>query len=172
MVRKQILIAAEITIVIFVALWFTGTAMQRLALPLPTGDDIAARLAFAVQWLVIPGLTLLAGIALVSVRRFFSADAIDGTRTPASRSLEINLRYNQNTVEQIVLAAIARAGLALALPHERLSLIPAMAVLFGVGRVLFWLGYLAAPWARAIGYGFSFYPSVVALLWLGWRALG
>jgi hypothetical protein len=34
------------------------------------------------------------------------------TRTPSSHSFEINLRYNQNTLEQTVLAVIAWTGLA------------------------------------------------------------
>jgi hypothetical protein len=55
----------------------------------------------------LPGLCLLAGIGAAADRRFFSADAIDGTRTPQSRGLEVNLRYNRNTLEQTVLAAIA-----------------------------------------------------------------
>jgi hypothetical protein len=65
-------------------------------LPLPA-DDAASRLAFAVRWLLIPGLTLAIGVQ-VAARRGFLPDAIDGTRTPANRALEINLRYNQNTL--------------------------------------------------------------------------
>src|SRR6202000_2661246 len=103
-------------------------------------DDPAARLAFSVQWLQAPGLTLLAGV-WTAARRGFHADAIDGTRTPASRGLEINLRYNQNTVEQVVMAAIAWTGLAVALPAGRLYLIPALGVSFVIGRASFWIGY-------------------------------
>jgi len=35
---------------------------------------------------------------------------------PQSPGLQINLRYNQNTLEQTVLAAVAWSGLGLALP--------------------------------------------------------
>src|ERR1700760_2184267 len=83
-----------------------------LALP---PDDTASRLALVVRWLLLPGVTLAAGVQ-VAARRGFLPGAIDGTRTPANRALEINLRYNQNTLEQTVLAAIAWAGLAIALP--------------------------------------------------------
>jgi hypothetical protein len=61
------------------------------------------------------------------------------------------------------------AGLALSLPHEMLTLIPAMAVVFVVGRALFWIGYLIAPVARALGMGLSAYPTFVALIWLAGR---
>jgi hypothetical protein len=108
---------------------------------------------------------------MVANRRFFLPDAIDGSRAPESRALEINLRYNQNTLEQTVLAALAWTGLALALPHERLALIPALAVLFVIARALFWIGYLIAPGARAIGFGLTFYPTVAAFIWLAARTL-
>ena len=137
----------------------------------PRGDDEAARLAYVARWLFVPGLCLLAGIGATANRRFFS-DAIDGTRTPPSRSLEINLRYNQNTLEQAVLAAIAWAGLALSVAHDRLGLIGVLAVLFAIGRALFWSGYLIAPWARAFGFALTFYPTVVAFGYLALRALG
>ena len=136
---------------------------------MPGGDDQVSRLAFAARWLLLPALALFAGIAVVANQRFFVADAIDGARTSKSRLIEITLRYNQNTLEQTMLAAVAWAGLALALPHERLSLIPAMAIVFIVGRALFWIGYLIAPVARAFGLGLSAYPTFAALTWLAAR---
>ncbi|HEX2592054.1 MAG TPA: MAPEG family protein [Rhizomicrobium sp.] len=129
-------------------------------------DTSADRLAFALKWLLVPALALMVGIGVMANRRFFSTDAMDGTRTPASSSLEINLRYIQNTLEQTVLVAVAWSLLALELPLDRLGLIPVLAVLFGVGRFAFWIGYLLAPWARAFGFALTFYPTVVALIWL------
>ena len=43
--------------------------------------------------------------------------------------------------------------------------------IFAVGRAAFWIGYLAAPWARAFGLGLTFYPTAVALVWLAIRSL-
>jgi hypothetical protein len=168
MLRKQIFVAIGMmaAVVTLLALWLR---LADLHLPLPDGDDQAARLAFAARWLLLPALALFAGIVVVANQRFFVADAIDGARTSQSRLIEITLRYNQNTLEQTVLAAIAWAGLALALPHERLSLIPAMAIAFIAGRALFWIGYLIAPVARALGLGLSAYPTFVALIWLAGR---
>jgi hypothetical protein len=148
--------------------------VARLALDAPppvVEAGIEGRLALAVRWLLVPGLCLLAGIGFTASRRFFSEEAVDGG-APASRgAFEINLRYNMNTLEQTVLAAIAWTGLALALPAPDLGLIPALAGLFAAGRAAFWLGYLYAPWARAFGLGLTFYPTVAALVWLALRAL-
>lgn len=168
MLRKQIFVASGMTAAV-VTLMFLWLHLADLHLALPDDDDQVSRLAFAARWLLLPALALFAGIAVVANQRFFVADAIDGARASQSRLLEITLRYNQNTLEQTVLAAIAWAGLALALPHEKLTLIPAMAIVFIAGRALFWIGYLIAPVARALGLGLSAYPTFAALIWLAWR---
>jgi hypothetical protein len=137
----------------------------------PSADDLATRLAFAVRWLIAPGCALLAGVFNVS-RRGFYPDAIDGTRTPASRGLEIGLRYNQNTLEQAVLAAIAWLGLAATVPHAGLAFIPAMAMLFVAGRATFWIGYLLLPTGLAFGMVMTALPTMVAYGWLLAHAFG
>jgi len=142
-----------------------------LAFADPAVADTAGRLAFAAQWLLVPGFTLIVGIGAAANRRFFVPDAIDGNPETGNRALDINLRYNRNTLEQTVLAAIAWIGLALVLPEARLALIPELAIAFAIGRALFWLGYLAAPWARAFGFALTFYPTVAAYIWLALRAL-
>jgi len=170
MLRKQLAIALGMIAAAVAILWL----WQHLAafhLPLPAADDAAARLAYAAHWLLLPGLALFAGIASVASWRFFNKAAVDGARVSAGRFLEVNLRYNQNTLEQTVLAAIAWTGLALALPHARLDLIPAMALLFVAGRALFWIGYLIAPAGRAFGFALTAYPTFAALVWLAWRML-
>jgi hypothetical protein len=170
MIRKQLLVAAGMILAIVVlTLFASGT----IALPPATIliDDEAARLVFAAKWLLVPGVSLLIGIAMVANRRFFSADGIDGTRAPASPGLEINLRYNQNTLEQTLLVVIAWPLLALWLPAPRLGLIPVLAVLFGASRAAFWIGYHIAPWARAFGFALTFYPTVAVFVWLAVRAI-
>ena len=130
-------------------------------------DNLASRLAFAVRWMLLPGVCLLVGVVFAG-RRGFVPDAIDGTRTPASRSLEINLRYNQNTLEQTILACIAWASLATSLPAVGLVLIPAMATLFAVGRAAFWVGYLIHPMGRAFGMVLTVVPTIASYAWLLW----
>ena len=140
-------------------------ATTLFAAVLPAADDVATRLAFAVGWLLAPGCMLLAGVQ-VAAGRGFHPDAIDGTPTPRSHALEIALRYNRNTVEQALLAAIAWLGLALSVRHAMLAVIPAMAALFVVGRVTFWIGYLVYPIARAFGMVLTALPTIAAYVWL------
>lgn len=132
-------------------------------------DDTASRLAFAAAWLLVPGWCLLAGVFGAS-RRGFYADAIEGTRTPSARTLEINLRYNQNTIEQTILAAVAWLGLAVVMPHDQLILIAGMAILFAAGRATFWIGYLMHPMARTFGMTLTVIPTIIAFAALTWGA--
>lgn len=169
MSRKQLLILGGMLAALAVSLVF-GLYVDWGA-PDPLPEDTAGRLAFAFRWLLVPGLALFAGVGMTANQRFLSAEAIDGQRPAANNAFDINLRYNLNTLEQSILAAIAWIGLALTLPAEDLGLIARMAVLFGVGRAAFWLGYLYAPWARAFGMGLTFYPTLVALIFLAWDAV-
>jgi hypothetical protein len=168
MSRKQLLILggmlAAVAVGIFVVFYVDWGR------PDPAPANAGERLALAAHWLLVPGLALFAGIGLTANQRFLIADAIDGERRVDSNAFEINLRYNQNTLEQAILAAVAWVNLTLVLPVEQLGVIPRMAVLFGVGRAAFWLGYLYAPWARAFGMGLTAYPSFAALIFLLWTA--
>lgn len=168
MLRKQILIALGMLAAVAVCLAVATRALGTHDIaPVATAD----RLALAVRWLLVPGLCLLAGIGATANQRFFRSDAIDGQPPLTPGFMDINLRYNLNTLEQTVLAAIAWGGLSLMLAPRDLNLIPALAALFAVGRATFWLGYLYAPWARAFGLGLTFYPTIAALVWLAARLL-
>ncbi len=118
----------------------------------------------------MPGLTLLAGIC-AAARWGFMPDAIDGTRMSSSHSLEINLRYNRNTLERVVLAAIAWTGLAVTHPHVQLVLVPAAALLFGFAHIAFWIGYLIHPTGCTIGMVLTALRTLAACAWLACRAL-
>jgi hypothetical protein len=166
--RKQVVgIAGAVPAFIVVALTLEHASKLLAFVSLPE-DNLANRLAFALRWMLLPGLCLLLGV-VVAGRRGFVPDAIDGTRTPASRSLEINLRYNQNTLEQTMLACIAWASLATTLPTVSLVLIPAMATLFAIGRTAFWVGYLIHPMGRAFGMVLTVVPTIASYCWLLWN---
>jgi hypothetical protein len=163
--RKQLIgIAGALPAFVIVVLTLEH-ASELFAFVARPADDLSSRLTFALRWMGLPGFCLLLGV-VVAGRRGFIPDAIDGTRTPTSRSLEINLRYNQNTLEQTLIACIAWANLAANLPIAHIYLVPAMATLFVIGRATFWLGYLIYPMGRAFGMVFTVLPTIVAYAWL------
>lgn len=121
------------------------------------GWAIERALAAAV---LVPVAMLTVAVADVARRRFFSAADIDGIdATPAVRHANAVLR---NTLEQAALAVPLYAVLAWSRP-DNAALLLTLAVLFGVGRLLFAIGYARGPAARALGFALTFYPSVGAL---------
>jgi hypothetical protein len=110
MLRKQILIVLGVLAAVAACLagWRLGLGHGPAADP-----GVAARLALAWRWMLVPALTLLVGLGFTANRRFLSDSHIDGGGAPAGSAFDINLRYNLNTLEQTVLAAVAWSGLSL-----------------------------------------------------------
>jgi hypothetical protein len=135
-------------------------------LPLvPAGTE--QRLALWLAASVSAALWLLIGVALLARHRFFSPADIDGgglsEGTPTARLLQSLI---QNTLEQAALAIPAYGAWLWLAPKGRRDLVIVCAGLFGLGRLLFFLGYrLGAP-ARALGFTMTFYPTVGLYLFL------
>ena len=126
-------------------------------------DGLTDRLRWLTGAWMCLGVWLAATIASVARLRFFSPDDIagssSGSASPSVRTANASL---QNTLEQVVLAAFSYAGLAMTLPRPGAVLVAA-AVLFSVGRALFWAGLSRGAAHRALGFGLTFYPSLIAL---------
>jgi len=72
----------------------------------------------------------------------------------------------QNTLEQSCLAVPVYIATAIVAPATVLSVVPAAAAMFFVGRLLFFAGYANGAPSRAYGFALTFYPTVLLLLLL------
>ena len=133
--------------------------------------DFLARLQFTIQCDVFATLMLLFGIALVANQRFFSPSAISGDTSETDESIIINVRYIQNTIEQIILLFITHITLAIVLTSVEMRLIPILVSLFIWGRIFFWVGYHYNPISRAFGFATTFYPTAIALIYCCYRVI-
>ena len=107
---------------------------------------------------------LVINIALVANHRFFTPEDIDGGGLSAGTArVRLLQSMLQNTLEQTVLATAVHLIWASVMPADWQAAIPAAALLFAVGRVLFWRGYARGAPSRALGFGLTFYPSVAML---------
>jgi hypothetical protein len=135
--------------------------LRPLAL-LPLGSDLAGRLAWAAMWLFLPALALLVAIGRLAGHRFRSPQDIDGSGlTQGSDGARVQQAVIQNTLEQTVLAALVYDAYAASLPRGWLAAIPAAAVLFVVGRMLFATGYGRGAPGRAMGFAMTFYSTAL-----------
>jgi hypothetical protein len=153
-VVRGVIPAALITVV---GLCGVSLLLPLNALPL---DEPGARLAWALQWSLLPVLTLVIAIARVANYRFYTPEAIDGSGltevTAQSRVLQAIL---QNTLEQSLLAVTAYSIWSVVMPHHWLRSIAVAALLFVTGRLLFARGYACGAPGRAMGFGLTAYPS-------------
>jgi len=123
-------------------------------------DEPGARLAWALQWALLPVLALMISIARVGNHRFYTPEDIDGggltNATPQARILQAIL---QNTLEQTVLAVAAYMIWSIVMPYRWLWSIAIAALLFVAGRILFTRGYTRGAAGRAMGFGLTAYPT-------------
>jgi hypothetical protein len=170
--QRRIVLGASSALLVTLIVLASGYLI--LPMPLHGTAGLADRLAFALRVDVVPLLWLLAAIVNVGNRRFLSRDDIQGAGFyPPSERLAVPVAILQNTLEQSVLAIGAHLILATLLMAEELIILPLLALLFCIGRAIFWAGYRGGAGRRAFGFALTFFPTVaayaLALLLLGHR---
>ena len=132
---------------------------------IPPEAAAGERIAFALKVDAVLALFLAWSVGRLARHRFFAPDDIDGgglaQGTHHARVLQSTL---QNTLEQTVLAVLTHVIWSVAMPASWMSVVPAAAVLFVCGRVLFVRGYEGGAPSRALGFAITFYPSVLMLV--------
>ena len=131
----------------------------------PDAWSVGDRIALVIKDAVFAILPAVLAICIVAAQRLDPSMFVGRTPKPNS-AVDINNRFILNTVEQFILYFIGNAGLALYCPLEEARTLIILTMLFGMGRVLFWVGYHYNPYVRAFGFGITFYPTVAVYLWL------
>jgi hypothetical protein len=151
--------AAVFSAIIFGAAWVSADAVMA-----PLGDE-TDRLVLVVRLDLAIALVLVVLIGRIANLRFGSATDIGGSANAEEGTAVRHARaVLQNSIEQALIALIAHAGLALALPSDRPAVLPALLILFVIGRLCFAAGFSRGAAARAFGFGLTFYPSAAAIL--------
>jgi hypothetical protein len=147
--RKAGIGAIAAGFVVAALLW---AAVYYLAPPLHVADTFGARMLFALKCLIVATLfCLVAGVEAVAHERLQSA-AFDPLAGAASRRLQINQRYLQNTLEQTVVFAVALFGLAAYADGETgMRAVLAFTVVWIAARWAFWIGYHRSAAMRGLG---------------------
>ncbi len=158
-IRRNSAAAFIVTVAAYIAAWLFAPAIAELPEALPE------RFAFAALCWAVPGLVLLVAIMMVSTARRFSIDDIGGQAAgPPSEKLAVKAAFLQNTLEQTVLAGAFYFALAASAGGQWMALLPVAAVLFVIGRVLFFAGYKRGAKGRAFGMALTMLPAVIGYL--------
>jgi uncharacterized MAPEG superfamily protein len=140
-------IAASVAVsaALFVALW-------QLMPPLAGMDAIGARMLLALKCVAVATLfCFVAGIEAVAHERLQS-NAFDPLQGHQTERLRVNLRYLQNTLEQLVVFAVGLFGLAIYLDSgSAMRIVIAATVVWILNRFAFWIGYHRSAAMRGLG---------------------
>jgi hypothetical protein len=147
--RSRGMAAIAASAIVSIVLWFVLT---RFLPPLDGMEELGARMLVALKCLVLATLfALVAGVESVAHERLQSA-AFDPLQGHQTRRLQVNLRYLQNTLEQIVIFAVALFGLAAYMTSgEAMRAVPAAAIIWTLNRYAFWIGYHRSAAMRSLG---------------------
>ena len=156
--------AASGIVVMALSVW-----LLTLALPAPSIADAAGeRLAYALKANILAIVPYFVMLITIGNSRFLS-EAIDPTRRAESPEMQIDGRVADNTLQQLVVFAIASLALSTVVPLSRLQVVWACAIVFVVARCVFWLGYRFNPLYRAPGMSATAYMNLGMILYLLYR---
>jgi hypothetical protein len=115
-------------------------------------DDTLTRVVFGLKCCCVAILfCFLTGIEAVAHERLRSP-AIDPLSGYETRRMAINLRYLQNTLEQLILFVPGLLGLAIFCSNGRsMRAVAATTLVWIVSRIAFWVGYHCGSQHRAVG---------------------
>ena len=134
-------------------------------------DGIGEKLAFTLQWQTLTMGTLLAGVMAVANGRFNSR-AYSPLSGEDQDKIAVHLRYLSNTLEQFIIFIIGQLILTTYLSDNQMKLVPILAVLFVIGRITFWIGYMDPSEGntnRAFGFALNFTINVWTWFYLVYR---
>ena len=136
------------------------------ALPAPVmADMLGERLAYALRANIAAIVPFFIMLITVGNSRFLS-EAIDPTRHAESRSMEIDGRVADNTLQQNFVFAVASLAMSTIVPLQHLQVVCACAIVFVVARAVFWLGYRINPLYRAPGMSVTAYMNLGIILYV------
>ncbi|HEY6815886.1 MAG TPA: MAPEG family protein [Croceibacterium sp.] len=139
-----------------IAAMLVSTGLLSMVLPSPAASSQSDAVLYALRWLPLAVLPLLAMIVSVGNARAMGP-AIDPTLGAEDQAMRINIRAASNTLEQFALFAAGSLGLAASIPVAHVQVVGAAAIVFVAARIAFWIGYRVHPLYRAAGFAGTAY---------------
>jgi hypothetical protein len=147
--RRQVLPLMALAAPLTIAVWL---ALCHLLSPVPGMENPADRMVFAFKCCCVAVLLcFVTGVEAVAHERL-TTPAFDPLAGCESHRMKINLRYLQNTLEQLVVFVPGLLGLSwYCADGSAMRAVLATTVVWMIARAVFWIGYHRAPRFRAPG---------------------
>jgi uncharacterized MAPEG superfamily protein len=112
--------------------------------------NFADKLEYVAAWEALFGILIMLAVMAIGNHRF------SGTQQERhgydSDALRVKKNFLQNSLEQSFIMVLLHLGLLKHLTAETVALIPVSTVLFMIGRLAFYVGYMIHPPYRAFGF--------------------
>lgn len=158
--QKKVAMGAATGVICMVLL---VTLLYHVLPPVQGADTALERIVFTLRMNLLAALPFFILLAMVGNARFLS-DAIDPLRHLEDRSMEINGRVVDNTLQQHFIFLIGTLALSTFLTAISIKLIAALTILYVLARIAFWVGYRIDPLYRAPGMAATSYLNLGILL--------
>ena len=147
--RKSGMIAIAVSVLISLVSFY---CLEHLLPPLTGMDSLGARMVVALKCTAAATLfCLVVGIEAVAHERLQSP-AFDPLAGSETKRLRVNLRYLQNTLEQLIVFGVGLFGLALyRTDGSAMRPLPAVTAIWILNRYAFWIGYHRSAAMRGLG---------------------
>lgn len=152
-------------IAVAVVAWWLLTALAP-----ETQAGVAPHIALALAAL-LPSVALLLAMVVTQSSTRAITGAIDPLAGADSAFLRTNQRVITNTLEQMAIFVPAYLALATGAPAARMAPMVALAWVFALARLAFWIGYLAGARLRAPGMAATFVINAATLVCAAWVLL-
>jgi uncharacterized MAPEG superfamily protein len=164
--QRATIVPIAVAFPVAIVLWF-GT--YYLLPPLAGMEDMLPRLVFSLKCSCVAILfCFVTGIEAVAHERLRSP-AIDPLSGYETHRMRVNLRYMQNTLEQLVLFVPGVLGLAVYCSDDgSMRAVAATTVVWIAARIAFWIGYHRGSAGRGAGAP-GMMLSMLVLLYVGAR---
>lgn len=147
--RKRGIAAIAVSLLISLAGFF---GVEHLLPTLIGMESLGARMILALKCAAAATLfSFVTGIEAVAHERLQSP-AFDPLAGSETRRLRVNLRYLQNTLEQLIVFAVGLFGLAVyRTDGSAVRALPAITLIWILNRFAFWIGYHRSAAMRGLG---------------------
>jgi uncharacterized MAPEG superfamily protein len=116
---------------------------------------------------LLPAAGVLLAMTLVQSAARYLTGVFDPLAGRDGRFLLLNQRVIGNTLEQMAVFVPALLALAAGADGRAMPQVMALALVFALARLAFWVGYLLSPLLRGPGMAATFAASAAALVWAG-----
>ena len=137
-----------------------------IPIAVPENPNMTDRIIFTLRWSILEILPLFAGIHAVGSSRSNNLAIASNPSDPKQvipPGGAVHVRFVAHTVEQLLIHLPGLFALASYVQPENLKLIPMIALLFFIGRIIYWIGYMHKPLYRVYGFSFSLFPALCML---------